>query len=195
MKSIPTQYRGVNFRSRLEAKWAMMFDGLGWHWEYEPFELDGYIPDFILAFNGHQVLVEVKPIVGLSASSPPQAVIDKIINSGWSETFNVLRYKDGHTFLIRDAPVNDGEIIGTKEAAKPFLIVGADVNRGLGLYVLAHSVESCRVFYCPRCERHQLSTGLTGYSYCHPCDKPAVATDLVARWNVIKNKTQWRPAA
>ena len=27
---IPTRYRGVNFRSRLEAKYAPLFDLLGW---------------------------------------------------------------------------------------------------------------------------------------------------------------------
>ncbi len=39
-------YAGVQFRSRLEARWAAMFDLLGWPWEYEPVDLDGYIPDY-----------------------------------------------------------------------------------------------------------------------------------------------------
>lgn len=56
---IPTTYAGVNFRSRLEARWAAMFDLLGWKWEYEPFDLNGWIPDFILDDGGP--LVEVKP--------------------------------------------------------------------------------------------------------------------------------------
>lgn len=60
MKAIPTKYAGVQFRSRLEARWAAMFDLLGWRWEYEPIDLDGYIPDFIVRGS---LLVEVKPIV------------------------------------------------------------------------------------------------------------------------------------
>ncbi|MEA2669684.1 MAG: hypothetical protein QOJ33_2618, partial [Chloroflexota bacterium] len=32
MDAIPTTYDGVNFRSRLEAKWAAFFDLLGWRW-------------------------------------------------------------------------------------------------------------------------------------------------------------------
>jgi hypothetical protein len=36
---IPTEYKGVKFRSRLEAKWAVFFDTLGIEWEYE---LQGY---------------------------------------------------------------------------------------------------------------------------------------------------------
>lgn len=46
--AIPTTYKGIEFRSRLEAKWAVMFDLLGWKWEYEPFDIEGYIPDFVL---------------------------------------------------------------------------------------------------------------------------------------------------
>jgi hypothetical protein len=58
--SIPTLYNGVQFRSRLEARWARLFDLLGWEWEYEPFDLLGWIPDFIIKGNP-DILVEVKP--------------------------------------------------------------------------------------------------------------------------------------
>ena len=61
MKSIPTIYGGTRFRSRLEARWASFFDLLGWEYEYEPFDLDGWIPDFMLA-GSTRILVEVKPI-------------------------------------------------------------------------------------------------------------------------------------
>ena len=33
---IPTMYKGIKFRSRLEARWAVFFDTLGIEWEYEP---------------------------------------------------------------------------------------------------------------------------------------------------------------
>lgn len=58
-----TAYKGINFRSRLEARWAAMFDLLGWAWEYEP-ETDGfYIPDFVLhGPRGQAIYVEVKPL-------------------------------------------------------------------------------------------------------------------------------------
>lgn len=58
---IPTTYAGVRFRSRLEAKWAAFFDLLGWTWQYEPFDLKGWIPDFLLP-GKCPVLVEIKPI-------------------------------------------------------------------------------------------------------------------------------------
>lgn len=49
---IPTRYRGINFRSRQEARWAVLLDGLCIDWQYEPegFQLASgwYLPDFWL---------------------------------------------------------------------------------------------------------------------------------------------------
>ena len=50
---IQTEYKGILFRSRLEARWAVFFDSCGADWEYEPqgYECeDGtrYLPDFLL---------------------------------------------------------------------------------------------------------------------------------------------------
>lgn len=61
--AIPTTYAGIRFRSRLEAKWAAFFDQLGWEWSYEPFDLNGWIPDFQIRIVGRAqpTLVEVKP--------------------------------------------------------------------------------------------------------------------------------------
>lgn len=58
-KSIDTVYAGCNFRSRLEARWAVFFDHLDIAWRYEPqgYEVDTngglddverYLPDFYL---------------------------------------------------------------------------------------------------------------------------------------------------
>lgn len=64
MKAIQTHYDGYRFRSRLEARWALFFNEIGWHYEYEKegFVLDGgipYLPDFFLPQLN--TWVEVKP--------------------------------------------------------------------------------------------------------------------------------------
>lgn len=54
--SIPTEYKGITFRSRLEAQWADWFDDHDIKWEYEPegYKLPWknstikYLPDFFL---------------------------------------------------------------------------------------------------------------------------------------------------
>ena len=67
--AIPTKYADVLFRSRLEARWAAFFDLQAWKWEYEPVELNGWIPDFWLEIpcghseccGNHELYIEVKP--------------------------------------------------------------------------------------------------------------------------------------
>lgn len=61
IKAIPTTYASVNFRSRLEARWAAFFDLCGWRWDYEPFDLEGWAPDFLIRTDVGPVLCEVKP--------------------------------------------------------------------------------------------------------------------------------------
>lgn len=65
LKPINTTYKGYNFRSRLEARWAVFFDSLGieWEYEFEGYNLDGikYLPDFYLPTFCGGMYVEVKP--------------------------------------------------------------------------------------------------------------------------------------
>ena len=63
-RPIQTLYKGHRFRSRLEARWAVIFDAAGVEWQYEHEgyelgELGRYLPDFWLPeLNTH---AEVKP--------------------------------------------------------------------------------------------------------------------------------------
>ena len=66
IKAKPTLYNGVEFRSRLEARWAVFFDSLRIRWEYEEtyFETEyGYYkPDFWLDTGW---IIEIKPTTPL----------------------------------------------------------------------------------------------------------------------------------
>lgn len=64
MIAIETEYKGILFRSRLEARWAILFDAFNLKWIYEPecFILSNgqkYTPDFYL--QDIKVYVEIKP--------------------------------------------------------------------------------------------------------------------------------------
>jgi hypothetical protein len=66
MKAIETKYKGHRFRSRLEARWAVFFDAIGFKIEYEPEgytqDRTAYLPDFSVTLpNGKQLYCEVKP--------------------------------------------------------------------------------------------------------------------------------------
>jgi hypothetical protein len=60
--AIPTRYAGVKFRSRLEARWASFFDLCKWRWDYEPLDLHGWTPDFVINTPYCNVFAEVKPV-------------------------------------------------------------------------------------------------------------------------------------
>ena len=105
MNAIPTRYNGIQFRSRLEAKWAAFFDLLEWQYEYEPIDLDGYIPDFILTSFKQPLLVEVKPVLQFNEFIQ---YADKLERCGWKKemlivgatiAFN-LRYTTFHAIPI-----------------------------------------------------------------------------------------------
>jgi hypothetical protein len=69
MRAIPTTYKGIKFRSRLEASWASYFDALVLTWSYEPegYLLQNgvkYLPDFHLSqlhYYRSELFVECKP--------------------------------------------------------------------------------------------------------------------------------------
>lgn len=72
--AIATLFDGIEYRSRLEARWAAFFNNIGWKYTYEPFDGDGYIPDFLI-HGDRPLLVEVKPAV---TESEYRAPIDKV---------------------------------------------------------------------------------------------------------------------
>lgn len=84
MHAIPTMYSGVQYRSRLEAKWATFFDLVGWRYEYEPCDFKGWIPDFVL-FGARRVYVEVKPTYDF-----PQDIAEEMITSGCQDALLIL---------------------------------------------------------------------------------------------------------
>lgn len=105
----PTVYKGIRFRSRLEARWACYFDQREWPWTYEPFDLHGYTPDF----SSSGLLIEVKPATKLGQLSAP---IGKIMRAGWTGPWMVVgadpdicmegrgRYHHRRRYLGTEAP-------------------------------------------------------------------------------------------
>lgn len=99
----PTSLYGVDFRSRLEARWAIFLTELGIEWRYEPRlwklgpgSIVWYLPDFYLPQAG--VWAEVKPTnlnhealekVRLLASASGQPVVCLV---GWPRMVEQVGY-------------------------------------------------------------------------------------------------------
>lgn len=96
---IPTIFRGIEYRSRLEARWAAMFHQLGWQYEYEPFDGNGYIPDFLVHdgnfLSDRALLIEVKPAVTNDDYQKPWSKINNGLHGHW----------DGDVLLVGTSPL------------------------------------------------------------------------------------------
>ena len=74
MKTLPTKFNGITFRSRTEARWAVFMDYAGIPFEYEPEGYDlgkagWYLPDFWLL--SLEMFLEIKPAHPVPGRSSP----------------------------------------------------------------------------------------------------------------------------
>lgn len=212
ISAIPTRYNGVQFRSRLEARWAAFFDLVGWKWDYEPIDLDGYIPDFIVTDPSRQFLVEVKPITRWPCPVP---------NCFGCDPRDIER-TDHDTAITT---IHESGWLGES------LLVGATLpsptanHRAIGRGGLRYTIEEVKsldaeevfkwragraIARCRRCPRIYLSWCLDdtdavglGYSFnnqrwCDCCDSDkayAVEIDPTQFWREAGNLVQWRGVA
>lgn len=195
--AIPTRYAGVQFRSRLEAKWAAFFDLHGWPWEYEPFDLNGYIPDFLLQFK-KPMIVEVKPFVGspFDWETPEHdAVLEKIRASGWQgEGLLVGATMWSGQFAMgyceRGEAINPGLLFDCKLSIAPdHAVLPVDDNGpGIGVYANAFGFKECcggpvdvvGYFQCRRCGDHDKGPTLQD-------------SEIINReWREAGNRVQWK---
>jgi hypothetical protein len=89
MYNIPTTYRGIRYRSRLEARWAAFFDAIGWQHTYEPFDGDGYIPDFLI-HGDRRLLIEIKPAASRAEFEAPIEKVTKALDRFWGGDILIL---------------------------------------------------------------------------------------------------------
>lgn len=188
----PTVYAGVNFRSRLEAKWAAFFDAVGWTWEYEPAtEFRGWMPDFRLLGAKRDTFCEVKPIESadedlwvatatkIMASGILEAHREPLILGAWpfgDQLGRILQVWDGvsPTIKTRDSVLADWlpAHFGCWE----------DGNGRLGFCAGESGDYTDRIY-----------GGHDGGRYgalCHGRIEPMVR----AAWAAAGNATQWRPS-
>jgi hypothetical protein len=89
MKPIPTKINGIQFRSKLEARWYLFMKKLQWRIEYEPQEIpeiNGWIPDFMIIGKNRKILVDVKPIYSIDEWNENHPSYKKILESGVRNT-------------------------------------------------------------------------------------------------------------
>jgi len=171
MKPIQTIYKGYNFRSRLEARWAVFFDALGLNWEYEVegFDLDCYyyLPDFkITSFNGNIAWYEVKP-KHITHDDKFDSFFKKIQEQ--SSRNNLQGLPDGSPVesvsLLTGDPIDFLFPVAQK--------IHNDYTPYLGQFELLNMCPRCGVI--DDCNYNEINTTDSGILFgvnnaCHPCD-------------------------
>jgi hypothetical protein len=173
-RGIPTRYAGVRFRSRLEATWAGFFDFLGWPWEYEPIDLDRYIPDFVLRLH-KPLLVEVKPEFEIGGLRPH---LGRIERSGWSGEALIV----GAGLFMHPTWGASLGLLSERDAA------GTSWSWEEALF---HSCTRCRRFSF----HHEVGTWSCRVGGCYDGDHylgGVAYADAVALWRRAANASQWQ---
>lgn len=177
---IHTTYKGVRFRSRLEARWAAFFDAIAWDWTYEPLDLAGYIPDFGIRFEeGRPLVVEVKPALTLEDLALAQRKVER---SGWP----------------REALLVGADLFEPRSTTPLVGIIGERVEtpddpRGFAW-------GPARLFQCLSCDRLSVLAE-DGSWYCRACGCDGgnshlgqILGGLAELWAEAGNRVQWRAA-
>jgi len=166
IKAIETTYRGYRFRSRLEARWAAVFDALNVQWEYEPegFDVDGewYLPDFWLVRE--HTWVEIKP-----AGQKPDAKHSKFLQAVEAETTTEV---DSLRLKLPDFGRNYFEELPPYRCAQSFWLISGQPGDGYKLYTEPSETNAdSKLVLCPLCKRlvTHFACCLDEIS-CHWCD-------------------------
>ncbi len=166
----------IQFRSKIEAQWAYLFQSFGWNWEYEPYELKGYIPDFLITMNKVQILIEIKGDNNIWEEYNPH--LKKIRDSGWKGVVIIL----GSTF---------------KES-------NSNYNANVGIISFVREGSSKLEKYDDVCIRFSDNTNrwdfggnMMEYDYDFSCnywkeDSHETYEKFSKMWSIAKNLTQWK---
>jgi hypothetical protein len=177
---IETTINGTLFRSRLEARWAVMFTQLGWDWEYEPFDTEHYIPDFVL-LGDCPTLVEVKPATTLLEYSQHVDRIDRSLVGHWDDR-DVLIVGVHHTF---GDPMWSYPGIGLLGQA-------TGTPHRVWDYGLWHTCAECDCISFHHASQSYQSRICGHYEGDHTLGRPAMGL-IHNAWAASRNATRWKP--
>jgi hypothetical protein len=195
MHAIATVYKGIRFRSRLEAKWAAFFDLLGWRWAYEPLDLRGYIPDFHLHFK-NPLLVEVKPALAVKHM---EEFTPKLLRSGWDGDFLMVGTQLFESSAFERLPSFGGyypPILGLHWGEE--IKLKQKFDGGIGGITVERDWAKAALFRCIKCSRPTVVRRAVSYrcSVCGHHDPLGEDVELLGSadhlWAEACNVVQWR---
>lgn len=103
----PTVYKDIEFRSRLEVRFAWHLDALGEKWAYEPRTYGpkgrGYLPDFQMLGALRPTFIEVKPTIEQGEAAKTKVAV---IWETCPDALILIACEEGCTFFgsVKDGP-------------------------------------------------------------------------------------------
>lgn len=171
MKAYKTVHVDINFRSRLEARWAAFFDELKWPWDYEPLDFSGWIPDFVIYGKNSMTFVEVKPVfkfpADVAAEIDASGCEDEVLICGISP--KVARLHHQVIGWLRD---NENKVWSM-----------APMSKWGNTFGFCHDEESFR---------DRISGMNSGFPCGDTLHESFVREELNKLWAKATNKVQWR---
>lgn len=166
MKPIPTEYDGVLYRSRLEARWAVFFEALGIPAIYEPFVIENnglsWKPDFIL-MNGVFGSIEKKLCVEVKPKKPNDAYIEYLKKVHDFKKGDILIVCGNPTFIQLDGIWFNG-FGKTQRVERGFYAAQCEVCNSYTINHFGLDTHQCSVDDIYELMRHStLSCGNTHY--------------------------------
>jgi hypothetical protein len=180
IKSIETEYNGIIFRSKMEAKWAFFMDEIGIKYDYEPETFDlgegvYYIPDFYLPeIDG---FLEIKP-----EYNPTYSPVDRFA----LVTKKHIIVMQGNPFYPKDDSPNSSYCYYYDEKLTGDIFT----PHGLG------EQDNWLFCVCPKCDKASLeASGRLDFMKCGCYDSFALGIHhpkIIKALDDVKNRFRWR---
>ncbi len=179
MKPIETRAYGYRFRSRLEARYAVLMTELGvrWYYELEGFQLPSgyYLPDFFLPDVNGGSWLEIKPHSVAQEDRRHVDFWDLILES--KNNFFIVRGLPSSHYLSNDSPdyEEEGHLDGYDDTYR-WCVCGCGRTPGIEFDGRGDRID-CKHYDCVKSPH-----GDKGYSHNHPRIIQAVIAARSARF-------------
>ena len=192
--AIPTFFKGVRYRSRLEANWAAFFHLAHWRFQYERLDFYGWIPDFVLLGAKQKIWVEIKPALTYG---------DLLQSEDCNKACDVMEGEQLHAddeVLLLGARIFPESETGLWAGDTLGVLGGVyyDDDKRAGVSwdaaALSWDKEDCILdfHHVTQSFTHRISGNYDGDHHLHPVEGGAVAQ---RNWLEAKNMVQWKGAS
>lgn len=175
-------------RSRLEARHAAMFDNFGWRWSYEPLDLQGMIPDFML---WGRVIAEVKPTTDIALLATRRDALHRLALPWITDT---IRGEAGVPEADRLADIERVRRGEDATCGPRVIMLGGD----LIVHGNTNTVTVDGQHYltlCASCKHGLARTGEACLRCGSPEWTPMTSSNALLAWRTAGNATRWVPGS